>query len=364
MDEQERLRRADLIKKRIENANSILIVSSKPVDTDTLCTSLTLQWWIQQMYRKSPEIITLAPIPESYKKDITAAVDNVKEVYFSNIKFDNYDLIIGVDANAWYMQFSSDFDISLIHKHIDKFVHIDHHLTGEIAADLGEASLSYKDSCTSKLVYFHFVKPSGIKIPSFVAEWMYKALLYDTGVFSWEMYPGTFTMAEELLACGLDHQKYVELHIPKSQMDFIKVILPKVKYYPEIGTQILVIDEAENDLLSELFGNDWSTQRLYQYYNEVVYRRIEGYNYAFTFTKDFKKGGVDVSWRARNYGKLISVKDFLTSLGFDAGGHPGAGGGYSAKLHISEVEELCVTKMKEALKDKGSYQLSAVSDQK
>lgn len=357
MTEQEKLRRADIIKTKIEESNRILIISSKPVDLDTLGTSLSLQWWIQKYYDKKTDIVTFAIIPEMYKKQMTVIVDVVREKYPNQVNFKEYDLIIVVDANSWYMVLAMDYTLADLDVDISKIVHIDHHTNNEIHKDLGERSLAFKDACTTKILFNYFIKPSGIEVPKFVANWMMQSLLSDTGTFSWEIHPGTFTFAEELLNLGADYQKLVELHIPKGHMDYLQLLLPKIKYYPEIESQILFIGEEENELLSAYFGDDWAQQRMYSYLNEVVFRRIDGYNYGFTFTKDFKRGGVDVSWRSRNSGDLISVQKLLQSLGFEAGGHPGAGGGNNPKIHIHRIEEVFVKKMKEALADKSAYPL-------
>lgn len=357
MTEQEKLRRAAIIKTKIEESKRILIISSKPVDLDTLATSLTLQWWIQKFYDIKTDIVTFAQIPEMFKKQITAAPDVVKEKYPNQVNFKEYDLIISIDANAWYMVFGMDYTLQDLKIDLSKVVHIDHHTDNEIHADLGERSFAFKDACTSKIVFNYFIKPSGIEVPTFVANWMMQSLLGDTGTFNWEIHPGTFTYAEDLTQLGAAYQELVELRIPKQNMDYLQLLLPKVKYYPEIESQVLIISDDENELLSAYFGDDWAQQRMYSYFNEVVFRRIAGYNYGFTFTKDFKRGGVDASWRARNSGDLISVQKLLQSLGFEAGGHPGAGGGYNANTHIHRIEEAFIKRMKEALADKPAFQL-------
>jgi len=78
---------------------------------------------------------------------------------------------------------------------------------------------------------------------------------------------------------------------------------------------------------------------------------VNGYNYGVMFQTDDRRPGIVGGWRTRNYGNRVSMQKVLKEMGFEeAGGHFGAGGGFSSTIQIRELEHLFINAMRRNLK--------------
>lgn len=315
--------------KKIAASDNILIIASSPVDYDCLGTALTIKWYIKEKYNKESQIFIFANVLES-AKNFPGFQNNIFQKHPDKVNFSSYDLIILEDGNALRQFFTSKYEqyISVIRK--ENLYSIDHHEKGPIEEYIPENAIRVKDSCTSKIFYDYFIKPSNLNITLEVATWLYMSLTGDTGIFKFEIYKDTFSYAQMLLDKGVDHYIAVEYSVPKEMMDFTVWAIENTQYFPEAQTTVLKIDDAEKVILQEKFGKQWEQNSLTKYYENIYMHMVEGYNYSFIFkvSKDDKR--TRVSWRCSALSELEAMT-VLRNAGFTANGHRNAGGGISDK---------------------------------
>lgn len=338
------------IQDKIKEANNILIISSRPADPDCIASNLSLRWWIENYFEgKTVKSVIFGAITDRLYD--FPEIEKVEFTHINEVDFNQYDLCITVDGSHWNRVFTeSTYEDTLKRIDFDKFVGIDHHTPGDILDDLRERFLQeFASSCT-KVIYDYFIKSSGIEIPDFVATWIYYGLIDDTGRFTHEMKNDTYLFANELFNLGADHARAVDQNIPVEQLLFASWAINNLKFFDDIKTMALIIDYEQFNELTGMFGRNWERKILGHFFVEAVMKRVIGYDYGVFFQPDIRTGGVRGGWRTRNYGEHIEMKKVFEQLGFEAGGHFGAGGGFSNKLNIDEVEDKFVQVMKEELK--------------
>jgi bifunctional oligoribonuclease and PAP phosphatase NrnA len=337
---------AQNIIKRIEASDNILIIASTPVDADSFASALSLKWWIKEKYNKDARSYVFASYPDLIK-DFPSYKD-VESKYPNNIDFSVYDLIITVDGNNWTQMFTRDWEPYVNEQLLEKVVNIDHHPSYNIQEMIPDYCLRVLDSCTVKVLYDYIIKPSNVEITLEVADWMYKALLYDTNRFEYQIYETTYLFAQDLFNKGVDHTKHTNIIVTKESFDFLAWAIENTEYFPELKTSILVIDQDKFNTLQEKFGEGWYYKKLFKYYQIVYMRNVEGVNYSLMFAFLPKTNTVDIAWRTRSYNSPVEIQKVLTQSGFNAGGHRDAGGGTS-NYTISETKDRFLREMKKAI---------------
>jgi phosphoesterase RecJ-like protein len=316
---------------RIKNSNKILIIpDGSRVDWDCIGTSLAIRSWLKQLGKEEVNIYVFSKIPKSFST--FPGIEIVQSKYINEVLFDYYDLIILVDTNEWARLLTKDYTKVLENVDKKKFINIDHHEGGDFEHDPDIQVLSKKASASAKVFYDFLYQPSGIDLNLETATYLYHALLSDTQAFRVAMYADTFSFAEKLIKAGVDHYDVLErfLSIPKAAIDFLILAIEKTKYYEDLGITTLVIDNDMMERIDKEIGGEWITEDYNEYYKEMFMRRVTGYNYGIIFREDFSTAGSRFTWRTRNNGVPIDIMDTLNSIkGFKAGGHKGAGGGYT-----------------------------------
>jgi len=338
-----------LFSKILDNVNDLLslsentlIIVSKPIDPDCIGTALSLRWLLNEK-NKSADIISFTKIPP----EMTSFPD-INAVTFTELKipdFGIYDTVIMVDGCDFPQFLGDNWKEVLAAIDKKKIINIDHHMHGDIHRTVPETCLNSKTSCTAQLLYESFIEPENIKITPEVAEYLYLALLYDSGNFKYEIYPGQYSFAEKLIAAGADHAKAMDINYDKKEIDFMVWAVEHTEFLPEYKLSILTIN---NDLILELqkvFGESWSD--FDKFYKECIERQIKGYDYGIILM-DNLDGSIRFGWRTRNYGSNISIADLARSSGFNAGGHRNAGGGRFEGT-IEEAKESLLREFKELI---------------
>ncbi|GAB4287207.1 MAG: hypothetical protein Kow0081_5030 [Candidatus Dojkabacteria bacterium] len=333
------------ILEKIEQSHTILIVSSRPADPDCIGSNLALRWFIEEKYNKYCDSVIFGGLTE--RVEWIPEVEKVEHRFIGEFDFNKYDLIISVDGSHWDRVFQDNFKKRVLPTISEfNFVGIDHHEKGDISTELPETFLQKTEVSCSKVIYDYFIKNSGLEITPLVATWLYAGLVDDTGRFTYDITPQTFNFAAELLKLGADHKLCVNEAYQLEQIEFTAWAIYHTEFNEEIKTSILVITNELSEELNGKFGNNWERKIIGLHYNETVMRRAKNFDYGIFFQLDFRNGGVRTGWRTRNYGNQISVREVLEKMGFEAGGHFGAGGGYSKTADISKVRDEFVELMK------------------
>jgi len=324
------------IKKRIKQSNSIAILSSRPTDPDCITSNLLIKWYIEKNFGKKAQSFIFS----SFTTKVKAIPDykKIKNIEVTDFNESKFDLIVLVDGSDWERFFGSRTEII---NEIDKskYIGVDHHKSSVLKADLKTNFLRLDDSSTAKIIYEHFIKPANLKISNKLATWIYFSIVDDTGNFKHEIFETTFSVANEMFKNGANLDLVVNENHPLDQIKFMSWAIDNSVCLEEIKTIILAIGDEEKDYLDVVFGDNWYKKNLQKYFMEVVFRRVEGFDYGLYFQKDWEKGGVRAGWRTRNVEGMVSIQNVLEEMEFDAGGHFGAGGGYNPKMNILNVVE-------------------------
>jgi phosphoesterase RecJ-like protein len=309
------------INEMLSSSAKILIVVSKPIDPDCIGTALSLSWLLNEK-NKSADIISFTNPPLEM-----TSFPGIDAVAFTEPKipdFHIYDTVILVDGCDWAQFLGDNWKEVLTNIDKQKIINLDHHMPGDILKAIPETCLNSKTSCTAQLLYEAFIEPEIIKIPPHVAEYLYLALLYDSGNFKYEIYPGQYSFAEKLIASGADHAKAMDINYDKKEIDFMVWAIEHTEFLPEYKLSMLIINKELNIELQKIFGESWSDYD--KFYKEAIERQIKGYDYGIILM-DNLNNSIRFGWRTRNYGDTTSIADLARKSGFNAGGHRNAGGG-------------------------------------
>jgi len=309
------------INEMLSSSEKILTVVSKPIDPDCIGTALSISWLLNEK-NKSADIVSFTKIPLGMR-----SFPGIEAVTFTELKtpdFRTYNTIILVDGCDWAQFFGDDWEKKLSGIDKKKIINLDHHMPGDIQRTIPETCLNSKTSCTAQLLYESFIEPDKIKITPQVAKYLYLALLYDSGNFKYEIYPGQYSLAEKLVAAGADHAKAMDINYDKKEIDFMVWAVEHTEFLPEYKLSVLAINNDLNLELQKVFGENWSD--FDKFYKEAIERQIKGYDYGIILM-DNLDGSIRLGWRTRNHGKTTSIADLARSSGFNAGGHRNAGGG-------------------------------------
>jgi phosphoesterase RecJ-like protein len=311
----------DNVNKLLSSSEKILIIVSKPIDPDCIGTALSLSWLLNEK-NKSADIISFTKIPSEMAS--FPGIDTVTFTGLKNPDFRIYNAIIMVDGCDWAQFLGDSWKKVLANIDKQKIINLDHHMPGDILKAIPETCLNSKTSCTAQLLYESFIEPENIKITPQVAEYLYLALLYDSGNFKYEIYPGQYSFADKLITAEADHAKAMDINYDKKEIDFMVWAVEHTEFLPKYKLSMLTINKDLNLELQKVFGENWSD--FDKFYKEAIERQIKGYDYGIILM-DNLNGSIRLGWRTRNYGDTISIAELARKSGFNAGGHRNAGGG-------------------------------------
>jgi len=295
---------------------------SRPVDPDCVGTGLAVRWWLEQQ-QKEARVACLFPIPETMQSfpDI-----HLMDLYKPDIfRLPDDHVIILVDGSSWMQFFGPAWPDIVRRLDRAKIINIDHHEPEDISASIPDCCLNRRTSSTAQLFFESLMEPSRIHPSSRVADYLYRALLYDTRNFRIEPYPGMYRFADALLRLGADHLSAVDTRFSPKEIDFLTWAIAHTEYLPILQTTLLAVSSSHARALAASLGAEW--QDYDSLYKEVFLRQVAGYNYGLILI-DNRDGTIKLSWRTRSCGSFCSIADVARRAGFRAGGHRNAGGGF------------------------------------
>jgi len=309
------------IQNLINASGSVLVVISRPVDPDCVGTGLAVQWWLAQQ-GKQARIVSFFAVPDTMKQFPDIGSVTLEQV--GAFAFDGWQALVLVDGSSWGQFFGNNWQQILKRIDIAKIINIDHHEPEEIQAAIPERCLIKSTSSTAQLFYESFLAAFPVKPHSRIAEYLYRALLYDTRNFRIDLHQGMYRFADALVALGVDHAKTVDISYDVREFDFFLWALAHTQYLPELQATLLAVTDTDARELEQKLGSAWFDYDAI--YKEVFLRQIAGYNYGLMLI-DKRNGTIKLNWRTRNYGSNISIADIAREAGLQAGGHRNAGGG-------------------------------------
>lgn len=181
------------IKEKIEDSNSIVILTHEHPDGDAIGSSLALMHGLRKL-GKSVDVI-IPGVNKMY--NILPGFEDIKEYFVENY---NYDLCIALDSS----------DIERLHVCKEIFqktkntIVIDHHITNQNFGDVNYVNAVASSTCQNLLVILAYLD---VAISKDIAACVYAGILTDTGGFRYNVQPETFEFAAMLLETGIDITK-------------------------------------------------------------------------------------------------------------------------------------------------------------
>ncbi len=181
------------LKRHIENAESIAIITHVNPDGDTLGASLALKFMIEKTFDKSVQVVINSRIPEIYNflPRIDEAVHNTKIDVNKQ-----HDLVFAVDVAS---KDRMGYALPLF-QNAKIAVNIDHHVTNN---NYGAINYNDESACSAGEVIFKMSKHFNWALDKDIATCLYTSICTDTGNFKYENTSAkTFQIVGELVEAG------------------------------------------------------------------------------------------------------------------------------------------------------------------
>ncbi|MCS7317958.1 MAG: DHH family phosphoesterase [Candidatus Dojkabacteria bacterium] len=332
---------------KLLNSRKILVIASKPIDKDSICTALSIDWFVRKIGNNliDTDIVVFSNMP--FEVSFVPNVDKVKQFYIREIDFNKYDCIILVDGNSWKQFFTIHPERYLSNIEKSKLINIDHHFEGEIEKYIYDSFVRVEDVCTAKVFYDYFISKSNLQLDIEVAEYLFSAVIGDTGNFRHGIKQDTFKFAQMLVDVGINVSKLTYSPIQRISIDIMFWMYKNTIFVDEIKCMIFKLDNKLRQEATIVFGKSWEFDNYDFWYKLYFGGNILNYPYFLKFSEDeISKKRVRISWRRSNWNADVNIMEVLKSCGFVVGGHINAGGGYVENISIDEAIESFITKMK------------------
>jgi phosphoesterase RecJ-like protein len=315
------------ITEAIKSAKKILVASHIDPDGDSLGTQLAMAKYLKDI-GKDVILMRDSEIPAKY-----TFLNNVHQIpdsdsFESKLKFDT--AVILECPNITRIGKASKF----INENVN-IINIDHHQDNNIFGQLNW--INNTASSVGEMVYEYFISVD-YEIDSNVAEFLYVAILTDTGRFRYRStLPRTLEVAGKLIEAGADPQKIcdnVYYNMKPSSMILIGKVLNGIKFYH--NNQICLL-ELSNKMLEEA-GADRSESD-----GMVDYTLFNSGVIAGALIKEINAENHKVSLRSKNGINVAAI-----AADYGGGGHFNAAG-CSINLPLKETREVIVKKLSEAI---------------
>lgn len=313
----------DDIKEKIQNANSILILTHENPDGDAIGSSLGFMHGLKKLEKNVDVFIPIS-------NDMYSFLPGYNEIKTSLEETNEYDLCVALD--------SSDTERLGLGKpwfeKIKNTVVIDHHITNQNFGDANYVNAVASSTCQNIIVVLATLD---VAINKDMATCIYSGMLTDTGGFRYNVQPETFEFAGMLLEAGIDIAK-----IYRNLFDLTTA--PRLKL---LSVALSRLELLENNKIAFTYvtatdENDFAIQDG-DHEGIVNYgRNIEGVEVSVFFRE--KDGKYKVSLRSNDY---IDVSRIAAK--YAGGGHIRAAG-FELSVSFDQAKEIVISAIKEQLK--------------
>jgi phosphoesterase RecJ-like protein len=306
----------------IEVSEKIIITTHVNPDGDAVGSALALNYFLQDSGKNS-RVINFNDVPYNLK-----FLEGIKEIeiYSKDLHdsiIQNADLIVIVDLNDCARL--KELQHPIIVSNAKKVV-IDHHIEPKEFADIYAIDT---DACSTGELIWKLIKlHQSYKITAKVAEYLYLAIMTDTGSFR---FPRTDALVHliisELIECGADPvMLYDEVYnkVPFSSMKLLGEAYAGMELFSEGRFCLMTIPK-------ELFDKTESKEDDVENFVESILR-IDGVKVGVLITELPDRNEYRISFRSKdNY----NIRDIAYQLG--GGGHLNAAG---ARVYNSTLDEV------------------------
>jgi ribonuclease HI len=328
---------------------SILILSSIPLDWDSLASGLILKKYLESLGKQVQHFF---PRPftqqERQAHDFLPYFPEIKDQdsrpLFKSRKFDLLVLVDGGNLDQFYDTSQTSAhppDLSLYPRRL----HIDHHQpSGE---QLGTHSVHKTQvSSTTELILSQLI-PSSFIDPR-IATLGYAGIADDTGNFKWNIFPSTLQLASLLLEQGADYQLLIDRFFfshPKDYFSMFAYAIEHTQYFPALGTSILALPYSQ---LQADHINQLQLALLKDAFKESLARCVTGFPRGILLVEN-KSGKISLSARGNNLHNQLNLPQFFSHLGYQGGGHFNACGFDVESTNLDQVKSQILAALKPTL---------------
>ncbi len=307
----------------IDNANSVLIVSHKRPDGDSIASQIALYHALKSV-GKSVYILNEHDMPEKFAFLQSDGIIN------HILNGNEYDTIVFLDcANMNRIGNNSLELIKPILKHCN-CINIDHHTSNDHFCRYNMVNTETSSTC--EMIYSLF-EGLNININTAIATSLLTGIITDTGFFKFSNTSAeTFEIVTKLIKKGANINSIayeIYMNRPIEEIRLIRTVFERI----EIIDDKIVSYIDNNDFLKTGAKSEYTDGIV----NQILY--IKGIKAAVLIIQD--GNNVRISFRSKDevydMNKLASV--------FDGGGHKNAAGAYISNITIKEA----VSKIKELL---------------
>lgn len=331
-------------KKLVAPEQTVLIISSRPLDFDCLGSGLMLKKYLESL-GKTVKLSFPLPFTED-NKDLYSILPYFEEVEDREtrevLSKQNFDLLVLVDGVNWSQFYGSPSadEVDPEIKVYPKRIHIDHH--PQHPETLGTTNIwSNEVSSTGELILTQIIPEEFVD--SKIATLGYAAILGDTGCFRWELHPSSFELTGKLLQKGAQALEVIDRFFYSKTPDYLQTLayaIKNVEYYPNLQTSFVFLpwEKIQQDKLDPLELN-----RLKEAVKMDLAKAVKGYP-RMIFMREIAPGKIGIDGWANNLRNNIRLPDVFRALGGNGGGHFNAAGalieGDFGKIKISLLDLL------------------------
>ena len=315
----------DSIKEKVNEANSILILTHENPDGDAVGSSLGFMHGLRKLEKKVDVFIPVANKMYSFMPGF----DEIKTELADDAE---YDLCISLDSSD--LDRLGSFGRPWFEK-IKNTVVIDHHITNQNFGDVNYVNAVASSTCQNIIVVLAALD---VAINKDMAVCIYSGMLTDIGGFRYNVQPETFEFVAMLLETGIDIAK-----IYRNLFD-----LTTEKRTRLLGRALSRLELLENGKIAFTYVTN---EDEHEFENEdgdhegiVNYgRNIEGVEVSI-FLRE-KDGGYKVSLRSNEYVDVSRI-----AAKYAGGGHLKASG-LELKMSFDQAKDLLVSEIEGQLKE-------------
>ncbi|EKD64506.1 MAG: DHH subfamily 1 protein [uncultured bacterium] len=330
----------------IKKDKSILIISSWPLDFDSIGSGLILKKYLESLNKKVTLVFPMKLTER--EKDFYKILPHFDEVEDRDtrefFKKKIFDLLILLDGSnlAQFYESSNKKENKPALEAYDRRIHIDHHLKN---GELGTHTIRKTEVSSTAEIIMDEIIPKNF-IDEKIATLGYAAIMQDTGNFKWSFYSSSLKLAGMLLEKGAEPFELLERSFfskTKTYLAMLKFAIENIEYRDDIATSFLFLPYRK---MREEGINDEKLSELKRAFEVELAISVKGYARGiFIYEKRPKQ--IAISARGSNIHNKINLPKMLSGIGLEGGGHFNSCG-FSTERDFKKVKDLIVGAIEEA----------------
>jgi phosphoesterase RecJ-like protein len=315
----------DNIKEKIQNSNSILILTHENPDGDAIGSSLAMYNALKKMEKKC-----LVYIPQPDKTySYLSGYDEMMTGPIMPINQD-FDLVIALD--------SSDLNrlgnAVEIFNEVGETICVDHHITNQNFATINFVNAVASSTCENLMVIFAGLE---VSINKEIAECLYTGILTDTGGFRYSCSPETMELVATLMETGINTNRIYRVVYDITTFNRTKLYGRCIDRLELLHDGKIAFTYMNLSDLQELNLEESDSDRVVYFGRDIDTVEVS------IFAKEREDGVYKLSLRANEY-----VDVSVVASKFGGGGHARAAGCESS-LPLEQVKQVIVEEIEKQL---------------